>query len=69
MGTSALEILVVPVFSAVLGSCLTGAAILGLMSATEALASRMIRTARNLKAASRARAESLLKRGTSCPSS
>jgi hypothetical protein len=54
MGTSAFDVLVVPVFLATLGSCIAGAAILGLMNAIEALAVRAVRGVRSFQAAPRA---------------
>jgi hypothetical protein len=53
MGTSAFDVLIVPVFLATLGSCVAGAAFLVLMHAMEVLVGRIVRTARSLKAASR----------------
>jgi len=53
MGTSAFEVLIVPIFLATLGSCIAGAAILGLMNAVEALAIRVARRVRFFKAVSR----------------
>jgi hypothetical protein len=50
MGTSAFEVLIMPVFLAPLGSCIAGAAILGLMNAVEALAIRVARWVRSFKA-------------------
>jgi hypothetical protein len=57
MGTSAFEILIVPVFLAALGSSIAGAAILSLMNAIEALAVRVTRGVRFFKAVSRAGCE------------
>jgi hypothetical protein len=51
MGTSAFEVLIVPVFLATLGSCMAGAILLSLMNAVETLAGSIVRTARSLKAA------------------
>jgi hypothetical protein len=50
MGTSAFDILIMPVFLATLGSCVAGAAILGLMNAIETLVDRVLRAARCFKA-------------------
>jgi hypothetical protein len=54
MDTSAFDVLIVPVFWATLGSCIAGAASLGLMNAIEALAVRVAQRVRSRKAASRA---------------
>ncbi len=50
MGTSAFEVLIVPVFLATLDACIAGAAILSLMNAIEALALRVARRVRSFKA-------------------
>jgi hypothetical protein len=53
MGTSAFDVLIVPVFLATLGSWIAGAAILSLMNAVEALAIRVTRRVRFFKTMSR----------------
>jgi hypothetical protein len=49
MGTSAFDILFVPIFLTTLGSCVVGAAILGLIRALEMLVNRAVRAARSFR--------------------